>query len=60
MTNVEHRYPVEKGYGGIMEEAVDGVSKRAEEEEIIYALKYALNRSICLSSALKKERAEET
>jgi hypothetical protein len=43
-----------------MKEAADGVSKRAEEEEIIYALKYALNRPIYLSSALKEKRAEET
>jgi hypothetical protein len=60
MTNVEHRHPVRKGYGGIIKEAADGASKRAEEEEIIHALEYALYRPVCLPSALREERAEET
>jgi hypothetical protein len=59
-TNVEHGHPVGKGYGGIVEEAADSASKRAEEEEIIHASEYALNRPTCLSFALKEERAEET
>jgi hypothetical protein len=58
-TNVEYyRHRVGKGYGGIMEEAADGASKRAEEE-IIHALEYALNRPACLPSALREEKAEE-
>jgi hypothetical protein len=58
-TNVEHGHPVGKGYGGIVEEAADGASKRAEEE-IIHTSEYALNRPACLPSALREERAEET